>query len=74
MWIGESAEGWLGSFRSLLTLLSWAVLVRSHVEAWFLGDLDDAEITWPSPGDAVASVIWGRGVVAAPTLGSKGKT
>lgn len=61
MCTGESAEGWLGSFRSLLTLLSWVVLVQSHVEARFLGDLDDAELTQPSPGDAVASVIWGGG-------------
>lgn len=58
-WFGDSAEGQLGSLRSLLTLLSWAVLVPSHAVAWFLGDLDDASLTQPSPGDVVASVTWG---------------
>lgn len=58
-WFGDSAEGQLSSLRSLLTLLSWAVLVPSHAVAWFLGDLDDARLTQPSPGDMVASVTWG---------------
>lgn len=59
MWFGDSAEGQLGSLRSLLTLLSWAVLVPRHVVAWFLGDLDDARLTQPSPRDMAASVTWG---------------
>lgn len=59
MWFGDSTEGQLGSLRSLLTLLSLAVLVLSHAVSWFLGDLDDARLTQPSPRDLVASFTWG---------------